>query len=622
VVSLGTRLSGGRQIEDPHEVPLPETSHKRVITVLDGFPQSRSSSASVELQVRRPAVEFATYERWINWDLTDPKIKDALDFAHQKLVLSSPTATADLTIDDPSVERIVVELIELFPEIKHYGFSFLKKDWSEKEALIGGINAPVTDDQKLTVSVGAVTSISGTGEKITLVRGGVYEVRLYGAVPEGQQTFAAALPNTGARFGKGVWQGLQRRTDDKSYRLGAPLVRTFEVVTDEMPTQLCDPGCDPLYIQREIPPTVPADRARVGFSSEFVSDKENYRLLRYVSRVALLSQRWGWRGRPLLVVRPGDLNGIDDRAVRLPGNLNDPAKHWPRAKEFEDAAFIERRVDDIGVIEETRLHLAHVLPPLASEADKRPPIFLKDLRYLGGANWWRFGLRATSRYAAMRPNLGSLTVSTEIAPKSREKFTPHWHTLVVRDRDNGRKPKRPSLLMVLPLTESVMDDTAVPPLLAIFSEPMFANFHIGDGIEAAVDYARHPLSALPLRWRVGVEQTALDQLAEIAKAYKELVDPVGAPALNLGKLRSAVLNLENLRASQQNVWREKVEALSQRQPPPPAELAQANGALKDAQDAKAFLDQVLQITTISSSPSTRELCQTFSLLRSSVFGLR
>jgi hypothetical protein len=516
VVSTGTNQGDDRQVADPHEVPLPEAAHKRAITVLDGIGSS-GALTSVDLLVRRPAVEFATYERWINWDLTDKEIQDALDDAHSLVVGKNPTAADDLTIDDPAVERIVVELVGLFPDLTYYGRALLPKDWSAKAAVIGGINTSVTDAQTLTVSVGQQAStIAGTVQKIVLAKGGVYELRLYGAVPEAKQAFAASLPDTGARFGNGVWQGLPKFSGGgKTYRLGAPLVRTFEVATPEMPelwSYDAQQTEKPLDIRRASPPAVPADRAPVALTQDFV--KANYRLLRYISHVSLLSQRWGWRGRPLPMLRPDDLAGVGDAAVRL---LDDVMKNHPHAKDFEEAAFIDRRVDDIGVIEATKLHLAHVLPPAAGAADGRPPIFVKDLRYRGGANWWRFALEATSRYAAMKPSRSDLIAYTHIDPTS--KFTPHWHTLVVRDRDTGRKPKRPGLLLVLPLTETVMADAAVPPLLAIFSEPMFANFHIGDGVEAALDYVRHPLPDAAVNWSEDESRQVSGLLSDMAKAY-------------------------------------------------------------------------------------------------------
>jgi hypothetical protein len=146
--------------------------------------------------------------------------------------------------------------------------------------------------------------------------------------------------------------------------------------------------------------------------------------------------------------------------------------------------------------------------------DFRPPLFIKDLKYRGGANWWRFALRATSRYAAMRPAL-NLTCYTH---RSRASSEVMWHSMLIGDREAGRVPKRPGLMLVLPLTERLMPDASVPPQLAIFSEPMFADFNIGDGVEAALDYVRHPLPDVPV---FSADAAQLARAHEKAKALTQ-----------------------------------------------------------------------------------------------------
>jgi hypothetical protein len=82
IVSLGTIDDGPPPTINVREVPLPGLpQQKRVITVLDGISPASPGLNSVTLRVRRPAVEFATFERWINWDLTDKAVKESLDGA-------------------------------------------------------------------------------------------------------------------------------------------------------------------------------------------------------------------------------------------------------------------------------------------------------------------------------------------------------------------------------------------------------------------------------------------------------------------------------------------------------------------------------------------------------------
>ncbi|MFP3604666.1 hypothetical protein [Paraburkholderia sp. SIMBA_053] len=495
--------TGAYQITEPMLVAPDEIAHrKRVIHVLDGIGKRRSSDPDMRFPLRRPAVEFATYERWINW--TMDQVGNALNQAHDQLVLKTPTRESDLSLDDPAVERLVVECVQLFPVRRSLGRRFVDgTDWSGDRAWQNPFRQSVSDPSRhvdfsvnVATNAGLMPETGSTASSVNVAAGGVYELRFYGAVPEAKQSFADKLPKE--RFGKGAWEGLLRFKD---HRLGAALTLTVEVSTDTMPVFGTDASSDPLHIERVLSPSF-ADAANVRLALSYVNgvDRDgrllNYVPMRYVSHVALLNQRWGWRGRPLPPV-PESVNSIMTTAAQ---------EKNVETKNFENVAFVDRRDDDIGVIDETRLHLAHLLPRSIQQAirpippaqrtasdDFRPSLFIKDLKYRGGANWWRFALRATSRYAAMRPALNL----TRYTHRSRASSEATWHSLLIGDRETGRVPKRPGLMLVLPLTERLMPDASVPPLLAIFSEPMFANFNIGDGVEVALDYARHSLPDVP-----------------------------------------------------------------------------------------------------------------------------
>jgi hypothetical protein len=525
VVTTGSG-GGPGDLDQPRQFPLPEAAHhQRVIAVLDGIDRSRASP-DLKFTVRRPAVEFSTYERWVNWDLTDKDITTtrkevhdsgntlrlgALNEAHELVSqMDAPGGGAkkDLTIDDPAVEDVIVELVELFPYPRLHGRCPIgPAAWSTKEGITRGFSPRPPITGALVIKVGDAPDIRGqTGQAtITLDPGGVFEVRLYAATPEDPQSvLSAKVPAAASRFGKGVWQGMLKYTGPKGdkYRLGAPLVLTFEVATAQMPFLY---GFElPTSIDRDIDARSTQDRANIVFRRDFIllrdkktDDLVNYPHIRYVNLVSLYSQRWGWRGRPLGTLPAPGLqpmtSGVtrppQDKGQRLDGELED----------FETIAFMDRRDDDIGVIEEAKLDLSHVMPSVdTSGAVQEPPspLFRKDLQYRGGANWWRFALGATSRYAPMKPGNDNLMRYSHVPPKGSksDQNKTLWDTLIVRDRETGRTPKRPALLLLLPLTETIMSDTAVPPLLAIFSEPMFANNHIGDGIEAALEYARYPLA--------------------------------------------------------------------------------------------------------------------------------
>jgi hypothetical protein len=131
-----------------------------------------------------------------------------------------------------------------------------------------------------------------------------------------------------------------------------------------------------------------------------------------------------------------------------------------------------------------------------------------DLHRRAGVHLWRFALRLTSRYAAMRPNHPEMLRFSHqpigsADPKSPVPSGTKWWRVVVPDHTGGggapRRIDRPSLMLVLPLTEPLMAEGSVPPLLAVFNQELFNNFNAADGIETVIDVARHPF---PLKARI------------------------------------------------------------------------------------------------------------------------
>jgi hypothetical protein len=571
VVSFG---SAQRSASDPDPAlqyaidnPVPklpsETSHHgRDVTVLDGI----NKPTGAVFKVRRPATDFGTWERWINWKIGDGSndattIREAISAVHRNLVKSSENrgANEDTTIDDPAVVAIVAELLEIFPDNSGTPLSspvIIGPPLADLAAIINERGDPVS----FSVSVGATASVSATG--VVVKAGHIYEIRFYGAIPVNAQTLISDLVPE-KRVARPVRQGLRRvNLGGDDYYLGAPLVRTIEVATADMPS-IYDTDC--LDIVRVDAPQGNAAHNLASIRLKYPAalsgvPAEFYRTLRYCDRAALMSQRWTWRGRPMpddrpdldettpspdvgyLLARTGDYSTFLTTALTAPGSavlffaavpswvargmlvsdVTNPGaipagasvqsitdqtvvltasatgagvavgdtiafKFNPNLsgfRPFEETIFLGRADDDIRAIPERRLERAHA----RATADS-PALFIEDLDDEGGSSWWRFGLRLRSRYEALAPQSASLVAFSH----RKVAEDPSWHTLLVRDRPTGRLPKRPGLSLVVPLTESLMADGSVPPILAIFNEPFFDKAHIGDGIEAVVDLGRHPL---------------------------------------------------------------------------------------------------------------------------------
>lgn len=468
-VAIGSGQSEDFRILDGVPQLAPEVAHqKRMVAVLDGIGPGHPTPA--RLRIRRPATDFGTYAQWINWSLPNAT-KDRLNGEHRHQTKErAQSDREDTTIDDPAVSALALELVEIFPSRMQRGFRIIRA--SRRESLASLID-PRPRGTDVTVSVSASAAVSSDGSEVTVAKGRIYELRLYGIVPERQDEIASGVICLN-RISAPVRHALRSMTDDgQPYRLGAPLTFTLEVATDEMPPLEEAHRCLVALAERrgsgmreDDAMQVRLDWQRLASATE-MDQAETYRLFRYVDRVALFSQRWSWRGRP----HPA-------------GPFFEGSK--PSAT-MSQILFNGRRDDDVGIILERRLERSHLTRlPL----DQRPPLIVKDLQYRGGAHWWRFGLRATSRYSALRPSSGAMIRFTH---RDRARAEARWQDWIVRDRPTGRVPKRPPLSIVLPLTEPYMSDHSVPPLLALFAEPMFANFHLGDGLEAAVDYVRHPL---------------------------------------------------------------------------------------------------------------------------------
>lgn len=503
----------------------PETSHRaRLISIFDGIREIAPTS----LTLRRPAVEFGTYERWINPALIEtrggpervkPDVKTALNAAHALATAEPPSdgRTRDVSFEDPAVTAFCFELVEIFPRHRPIGI--------EVTAPIAGVDVfaadpstPSSGNRRLAqVEFGfaanaALRSVSPTSVKATLQAGRIYELRSYAVVAGDKQAFSPF--ETLARLSDPVRATLRWvSVGGKEYILASPSVATVEVATKDLPALYEDSGwsTDERVIALARPPNHRDDIARIflpqGLVDPTVRREELYRLTRYAATASLYSQRWSWRGHPQAEI-----------AMRDPSEslLN---SGWVRT--IAETAFTGRRDEDVGDIIVRRLEKAHLYGGRAnfSEALPQPPstaLFTKPLDWRAGLNLWRFGLSLTSRYAPLFPRQ---TPSEKLAHLARDR-QPAWAIQAVPDRPSSRSLARPGLALVLPLTEPLMAGGATPPLLALFNERVYANFNLADGIDVAVEVARHPFTVKEQREEL--ERLMLDDPVKNAEAIAAL----------------------------------------------------------------------------------------------------
>ncbi|MGY3131159.1 hypothetical protein ACVWZM_001841 [Bradyrhizobium sp. USDA 4501] len=474
----------------------PESGHQmRATYVLDGIQVGAATGArQMTIQLQRPTVEFGTYGRWVNPPLFDdlvvasrPVVAKALDAALG--VATSPNKTKDdRSLDDPAVTQLYGELVCIFPTFQKFKMAAIGAGWDSLEDVLGFDGSGrrhVPAPPSLTIKVDSNEREGLSGDTATLLPGRIYELRVYAGLPDQQDKLCPFTRDQ--RLSPAVKATLRRCPIDATMRLAGPLVLTLEVATETVPEIF---GTEPLNIDLRRAPEY-AEQAWISLAETVTARKSTYPALRYCHLAALESQRWSWRGRPQ-----------DDQWYRL-ATAGAEATEQPRYRELFETSFSDRRNDDVGEIFERRIERAHVYGGRRRRSDHTasdpvPRLFDKSLDWRGGMNLWRFGLRIVSRYKAMRPGRPEFMRSSHRGPNG----SASWQNKVLADRSNDRRPKRPGLAIVLPLTERAMAWGTVPPLLALFNEQLYPNFHVGDGIDATVEMARHPMTRAERKTRI------------------------------------------------------------------------------------------------------------------------
>ena len=525
----------------------PELAHAaRKVSVLDGIKTGAKTGATkLELSLRRPSTSLSTYERWINGptggigSATPADIVKTIDRARND---RTTLRREDRSIDDPAVEAIFIEVVQLFPRRVPRSLKDAANKVIDGPALartlagnfeaVTNLNGGVLSKVEVSIggdplATGEVGTVSADGKvALTFAPGGIYEIRVWAGVPKEQKLFWDGV--TADRFSAAVRAHWREAGD---WHLGTPLALTVEVATEAMPD--CWPrkvnGAfdyeKPLFaLEVARPPAVVEDRARVRLVPEHAllpidsptSDAvlRRYAALRYANRAALLHQRWSWRGRPHPEAALEEKNpSWGTHADMISKSLGS----------FVNAAFLGRADDDIGAIREVTFGRAHAAGGEEQMAlgttTKRPVLMEHDLDRRAGAHLWRFALRLKSRYAAMRPNHPDLLRfshqqidQNEDSADNVPPGTKWWRVVVpdhIQSRGMPRRIDRPSLMLVLPLTESTMTGGSVPPLLAVFNQELFPQFNAADGIETVIDVARHPFPGVERLQEAGGDETAL-----------------------------------------------------------------------------------------------------------------
>ena len=204
-------------------------------------------------------------------------------------------------------------------------------------------------------------------------------------------------------------------------------------------------------------------------------------LFRYIGRVEFQRQVWRWRGRPVR---------------RFPKDNPDRISEWV-AEQFGDR-------DDSD-------HL-NVIPQKvdAAKDGRRTFTYTEDISKDKRGTYYRFAIRAASRYSGLTRNL-ALIRDTLSARDFKDQTKAHllkWKEVLIRCRRTDEVPA-PKISMIVPLTEPAADDPNVkacqagplssrspstyrPGLLLVMDEPWFEIGGLAETLEVAVSTKREP----------------------------------------------------------------------------------------------------------------------------------
>jgi hypothetical protein len=123
----------------------PEAGHQtREIYVLDGIGKP-SSVPKMTIPLRRPSLEFGSYDRWVNPPLFDPDAKASAGRAVVARAIEGALAAAtstnttreDRSLDDPAVTQLYAELVRIFPDFKPFPMQAIGQPWQSLEEILG-----------------------------------------------------------------------------------------------------------------------------------------------------------------------------------------------------------------------------------------------------------------------------------------------------------------------------------------------------------------------------------------------------------------------------------------------------------------------------------------------------
>jgi hypothetical protein len=452
-------------------------------------------SASFTFQLRPPACDLETWDRWVaglgeNYRNTRIAVATGLSGFNAKSTSDPVPATAlDLSIDDPAVNQLLFSLTQIYPPPAQPIPAPLQRAVAipALAALGGTISGPINQiSQTLLKPVqfsGVTVNCSidnlnppnllptSNGLNVTIQEGQVWRLSVaagIGTVSKFEDPDSLSTPPSFDLYIEAATAGVFAIKPDANV-FTALQQHIYQNLT------ICLHGKkDPDNANSSLP------KDQLSATLTPWTGKDPSRDL--IREVDLRLQAWRWMGRPILPLPPAAHWTVTATNPMSALDADPPADPIAPlcSRVWELGSFAERNDND-SAIYETMINFA-------SASAGKVTLHTSDLSADPRAQYFRFGIDVHSRYEGLR-GFPLATVSAMSAAASP--FT-RWRRGIIPPRITGTIPK-PKILLVIPLTEPASDGTnTLPDLLAIANEPLFGIGGIAEKLYVELDLARDP----------------------------------------------------------------------------------------------------------------------------------
>lgn len=433
------------------------------------------ASESVSFWIRPPATDFDTFDAcFAGIDTAADRGKLRAYLAARRDVTNDQGAAGgtinlagdnrlDLTLDDPFVTGYKVTMTQVYPQAgtgPTTSFDVNRGVPANGDALkllteyqSGSVRTDfVVGPANATKPVNAANALI-----ISVPKGSVYRVDIAPDFAANSALFPAKLQRAG--------------------------LRTFYVEVAAAPDVSAETALafrNALTLAPTLPPAIPADLSKPDPLTVSLDLGVLGSVADPFHRVELMAQRWRWQGRPLARKIGVDANGADRIGFDFPWDSLPAGTNVDAVLEPIDGIYFgERDSSD-------QLVVPGQFDSLAQGQDPKPELYRYDLTNAPQALYYRFAIRAYSRYEGLLRRGASVDSRTPTPDSDPEK----WRRVLPLCRRDRPAPK-PIVRLIIPLTQTPANATT-PGLMVVLDDMWYEWGGLAEQFEVAIDTVTPP----------------------------------------------------------------------------------------------------------------------------------